>query len=116
MDPLKPLQKVNLLTLSQNHTKQYTNFIVNTVNASCLRLAVFTGDYPWHFHPTSDELFMVVEGELFIELQDQATVALKPNEIFTIPAGVIHRTRAPQRTVNLTIEHSDSTTEFLENQ
>ena len=116
MDLLKQLQKVNLLKLSQNSTGEPTNFIVNTVNTSCLRLAVFTGEYRWHFHPTSDELFMVLEGELFIDVQDQDTVALKPNEIFTIPAGVIHRTRAPQRTVNLCFEHSAATTEFLGDQ
>lgn len=113
MDTLRQLQKANLLTLSQAITDQHKNFIVNTVNTSCLRMAVFTGEYPWHFHPTSDELFMVVEGELFIDLRDQETVVLKPNEIFTIPAGVIHRTRALQRTVNLCFEDSAATTEFL---
>jgi mannose-6-phosphate isomerase-like protein (cupin superfamily) len=116
MDTLKQLQKANLLTLSQAITEQHQNFVVNTVNTSCLRLAVFTGEYPWHVHPTSDELFMVVEGELFIDVRNGETVALKPNEIFTIPAGVIHRTRALQRTVNLCFEDSAATTEFLKDQ
>jgi mannose-6-phosphate isomerase-like protein (cupin superfamily) len=110
----EPMQKTNLATLSQNITEQYKNFVVNTVNDSCLRLAVMTGEYPWHFHPASDELFMVLEGELFIDFQDRETVALKPNDIFTIPAGVIHRTRATQRTVNICFEQNDAATEFLE--
>ena len=113
MNILEHLQKINLLVLCQDITDQHKNFVVNTVNTSCLRLAVFTGEYPWHFHPASDELFMVLEGELFIDLLDRETVVLKPNEIFTIPAGVIHRTRALQRTVNLCFEQSEATTEFV---
>lgn len=110
----EPMQKINLSVLSQSITDQYKNFVVNSVNDSCLRMAVMTGSYPWHFHPASDELFMVLEGELFIDFQDRDTVSLKPNDIFTIPAGVVHRTRATQRTVNLCFEQSDAATEFLE--
>src|SRR5690242_3106637 len=108
------MQKINLSTLSQSITDQYKNFVVNSVNDSCIRMAVMAGTYPWHFHPASDELFMVLEGELFIDFQDRDTVSLKPNDIFTIPAGVVHRTRATQRTVNLCFEHSDAASEFLE--
>jgi mannose-6-phosphate isomerase-like protein (cupin superfamily) len=114
MEISEPMQQTNLSTLSQSITDQYKNFVVNYVNDSCIRLAVMKGVYPWHFHPTSDELFMVLEGELFIDFQDRDTVALKPHDIFTITAGVIHRTRATQRTVNICFEHSDATTEFLE--
>ena len=114
MEPSEQLQKINLYMLSHNITDQHKNFIVNHVNGSCLRLAVLTGEYPWHFHPASDELFMVLEGELFIDFQNRDTVILKPDDIFTIPAGIIHRTRAIQRTVNICFEQSDATTEFLE--
>ncbi|MBO0794039.1 MAG: cupin domain-containing protein [Ktedonobacteraceae bacterium] len=72
-----------------------------------------TGTYPWHRHPDADELFLVLEGELIIEFQDHEAVTLQPSEILTIPAGVIHRTRALHRTVNLCFEHTQATTEFL---
>ncbi|MCR8641255.1 cupin domain-containing protein [Paenibacillus sp. N1-5-1-14] len=107
------LEKSNLLTLSNQIEETYKNFVVSDVNESCLRLAVIQGEYPWHCHPTSDELFIVLEGELFIDFQDQPTIALKANDQLTIPAGVIHRTRTEVRTVNLCFEHTDADTTFI---
>jgi mannose-6-phosphate isomerase-like protein (cupin superfamily) len=72
-----------------------------------------TGAYPWHRHPEADELFLVLEGKLIIEFKEHEAVMLQPFEIFTIPAGVIHRTRALQRTVNLCFEHTEAATEFI---
>ncbi|WP_126557796.1 cupin domain-containing protein [Dictyobacter kobayashii] len=107
------MQRFNIDELAAQVTEQYQNFVVNEVNDSCLRLAVFTGEYPWHRHPDADELFMVLEGELFIDFEERETVALRPHDIFTVPAGVIHRTRAEQRTVNLCFERAAATTEFI---
>ncbi|WP_079412067.1 cupin domain-containing protein [Paenibacillus ferrarius] len=108
------IQKGNLTSLHQNLLSDYENFVIGTVNESCLRLAVFTGTYPWHFHPDSDELFLVLEGELIIELHDKESIILAPNEYVTIPAGVLHRTRSKVRTVNLCFEHTDANTVFVE--
>lgn len=107
------LEVFNLQELSQSVQEAYRNWMVGQVNESCLRLAVFTGEYPWHYHPLSDELFIVLEGELFIDFQDQETAILKPYDTLTIPAGVIHRTRSTQRTVNLCFEHTNADTTFI---
>ena len=48
----------------------YHNQVLCRISTSCLRLAVIEGQYPWHQHPRSDELFLVVEGTLEIELAD----------------------------------------------
>ncbi|EFH83955.1 cupin domain-containing protein [Ktedonobacter racemifer] len=114
MELMQPFQRINLSDLSQRMNERYQNVVVNEVNESCLRLAVFTGEYPWHRHPESDELFLVLEGELTIDFTDQESVTLAPNDLFTIPAGRIHRTRSSQRTVNLCFEHTQATTEFIE--
>jgi mannose-6-phosphate isomerase-like protein (cupin superfamily) len=116
MQSFEQMQAINLYRVSRSISNQHENFVVNYVNECCLRLAVFTGTYPWHYHPASDELFMILEGEICIDFQDRDTVTLKPNDIFTIPAGVIHRTRATQRAVNICFEQSGATTEFLEGQ
>jgi mannose-6-phosphate isomerase-like protein (cupin superfamily) len=54
------------------------------------RIAVFQGEYKWHTHPSSDEFFLVLEGELLIDFQDKETVVLKPNDTIVIPAGTVH--------------------------
>ena len=68
-----------------------------------VRLGVLQGEFHWHKHDHEDEFFYVVEGKFVIEL-DGRTVELKPQQGFTVPKGVMHRTRAPVRSVILMIE------------
>lgn len=92
----------------------YRNVVVNRVNESCLRLSTFEGDYPWHLHPDSDELFVVVDGQLGIDLADGSSFRLGPWDMLTIPAGTVHRTRALPRAVNLCVEHLAARTTFVD--
>ena len=93
---------------------KYRNIVVNRVNDSCLRLAVFDEVYRWHFHPTSDELFLVVEGLLAIDLPGGRELLLRPWQCVTIPASTQHRTRAVGRTVNLCFEKLGADTVFVD--
>ncbi len=68
-----------------------------------LRLEVVEGEYVWHKHDDEDEFFYVVEGLLLIDLEDR-TVELAERQAFSVPKGVRHRPRAPQRTVILMVE------------
>jgi mannose-6-phosphate isomerase-like protein (cupin superfamily) len=108
------LQVVNLSAEGAAVTDRYRNMVINRVNDSCLRLAVFEEEYRWHYHPTSDELFLVVEGCLAIDLQDGRELRLGPWECVTIPAMRRHRTRAIGRTVNLCFEKMQAQTVFLD--
>jgi len=104
----------NLLALSQPVKEQRKNWLLDEVNENCLRMAVMTGEFPWHHHPGSAELFIVLEGRLHIDLADGITVTLDPFDMYTVPAGIVHRTRADVRTVNLCFEHSQADTVFVE--
>jgi mannose-6-phosphate isomerase-like protein (cupin superfamily) len=73
------------------------------VNDSVVRLGVVQGEYHWHKHEDLDEFFYVVDGELLIDLEDR-TVALQPRQGFVVPKGIVHRTRAPGKTVILMVE------------
>ena len=108
------LAVANLAAEGAASTDAYRNVVMNRVNESCLRLSAFEGDYRWHFHPDSDELFVVVDGQLAIELADGSTLQLGPWDMVTIPAGTVHRTRALPRAVNLTFEHFGAETTFVE--
>jgi mannose-6-phosphate isomerase-like protein (cupin superfamily) len=104
----------NLKGLSDAVTKSHENFLVSEINDSCLRLAVNEGEYPWHYHLNSDELFIVLEGELTIEFRDRPKVNLKSQDTFLVQKGMTHRTIASGRTVNLCIEKTKLDTSFLE--
>jgi len=91
----------------------YKNFVVLGVNNHCVRMAVMQGEFRWHQHPRSDECFLVLEGELEIDFADGRTVSLKPGQAFTIPAGVVHRSRSRTRAVNLCFEDRTAYTDVV---
>ena len=83
------------------------------VNDSVVRLGVVQGEYHWHKHDDDDEFFYVVDGRFLIDLEpgdDGVTpgkvIALGPREGYVVPKGVVHRTRAPERTVILMVENA----------
>ncbi len=73
------------------------------VNESFVRLGVVKGEYHWHKHDDEDEFFFVVSGRFLIDLEGR-TVDLAPGQGFVVPRGVMHRPRAPERTVILMVE------------
>jgi mannose-6-phosphate isomerase-like protein (cupin superfamily) len=88
----------------------YRNEIASRVNDHVVRVSVMLEPYFWHYHPDSDETFIVMEGQLGIELQDREVV-LNAGEIMTISSGIVHRTRPiGGRSVNLTVESAGLTT------
>jgi mannose-6-phosphate isomerase-like protein (cupin superfamily) len=105
---------VDLLALQRAVREPYRNDVLSNVNGECLRLAVFEGEYRWHRHPDSDELFMVVAGKLQIDLAGADTVELTEWQYMVVPAGTVHRTRAIGRTVNVTFEKQHAGTVFIE--
>jgi mannose-6-phosphate isomerase-like protein (cupin superfamily) len=68
-----------------------------------MRLGVVHGEYVWHKHDDEDEFFYVVEGRLLMDLEDRI-VELRERNGFSVPRGVRHRPRAPERTVILMVE------------
>ena len=67
-------------------------------------MAVVEGEYHWHKHDDEDEFFFVLEGLLCVDLEDQ-TFTLAPRQGVVVPKGVVHRTRATERTVMLMVEN-----------
>jgi mannose-6-phosphate isomerase-like protein (cupin superfamily) len=80
------------------------NQTLTTVNDAVVRLGVLEGDFHWHKHDDTDEFFLVLDGELLIDLEGSETVTLTPHQGYTVPRGVVHRTRAPRRTSILMVE------------
>jgi mannose-6-phosphate isomerase-like protein (cupin superfamily) len=101
----KPLEIVEEKRLADDCQFQWYNQTLCQVNGSVVRLGVFHGEYHWHKHDEDDEFFYVVEGQLQIDLEGR-TVALEPRQGFVVPRGVMHRTRAPQRSVVLMVENA----------
>jgi mannose-6-phosphate isomerase-like protein (cupin superfamily) len=108
------LEVVDVQALQAAVTEPSKNQVLLNVNEDCLRMAVFEGDYRWHCHPDTDELFLVVAGELHIEFDGSQEAVLRPWQCLVVHAGVIHRTRAVGRTVNVTVEKQGAQAVFVE--
>lgn len=98
-----PLHLIDVHKLQEETKDQWFNQTLCQVNDSVVRLGVLQGEFHWHKHDGEDEFFYVVDGRFLIDLKDR-TVELKPQQGFTVPKGVLHRTRAPVRSVILMIE------------
>jgi len=85
--------KINLAEKFDCFTDQWSPKIVADLNDSHVKLAKVQGEFVWHQHAEEDELFIVVRGELTIELRD-GQVTLGPGEMVVIPKGIEHRPMA----------------------
>src|SRR2546421_624476 len=106
------LEIVDVQGVVDGVTHPWFNQTLCKVNGSVVRLGVVKGEYHWHKHDDEDEFFYCVEGTFIIELEgngEQGTgsrreVVLRPRMGFVVPKGVMHRPRAPERTVILMVE------------
>jgi mannose-6-phosphate isomerase-like protein (cupin superfamily) len=99
------LQLVDVPALVAGCTDRWYNQTLCQVNQSVVRLGVMQGEYHWHKHDDDDEFFFVLEGTFFVDFEDRV-VELKPWQGFTVPKGVVHRTRAPGKCVILMVENA----------
>lgn len=100
-----PLELIDVQTLVDTCTDQWYNQTLTQVNNSVVRLGIMQGEFHWHKHDDDDEFFYVIEGKFIIDLEGR-TVELGPRQGFTVPKGVLHKTRAPIRTVILMVENA----------
>ena len=82
----------------------WLNQTLTTVNDSVIRLGVLEGEFHFHKHDAEDEFFFVLEGELLLDIENGGTITLSPHQGYTVPKGIVHRTRAPKRTVVMMVE------------
>lgn len=112
-----PLSAADIITLPKaplDTVAGYQNLTLTQFNDHVIRLSTMTSPFYWHYHPNSDETFLVMEGILLLDLED-TTLELAQGQMITVPANTAHRTR-PKGTssINLTFERNSIETVRLE--
>jgi mannose-6-phosphate isomerase-like protein (cupin superfamily) len=97
------LEVIDVPAIVAGCNEKWFNQTLTRVNDSVVRLGIVQGEFHWHKHDNDDEFFFVLEGRLLVDLPDR-TVELGPGQGVTIPRSVMHRPRAPQKTVMLMVE------------
>ena len=106
----KHLEVIDIPQIVKETKDKWFNQSLTEVNGSVVRVGIVEGEYHWHKHENDDEFFFVLEGKLFVDLQnspfgEDKTIELKPGQGVTVTKNITHRTRAPQKTVILMMEN-----------
>jgi mannose-6-phosphate isomerase-like protein (cupin superfamily) len=97
------LEKVNLAEKLASFDEPFSPRIVGYYNDTKIQVARTKGPFVWHSHPDTDDLFLVLAGNLRVELRDGA-VELEEGELLVVPRGVEHRPVADDEALVLLLE------------
>jgi mannose-6-phosphate isomerase-like protein (cupin superfamily) len=102
----KHFELIDIPQMVKECRDKWFNQTLTEVNGSVVRVGIIEGEYHWHKHENDDEFFFVLEGKLLVDLENR-TMELNPGQGVTVTRNVMHRTRAPQKTVILMVENSN---------
>jgi mannose-6-phosphate isomerase-like protein (cupin superfamily) len=94
---------INLSQKLALFTEHWSPKIIANINGYDVMVVKVNGDFVWHKHDDTDDFFLVLSGQLRIDLRDGA-VTLNPGELYVVPKGVEHKPYAEVETHLLLIE------------
>ena len=98
------LERIDIQSLVEKCTDKWYNQTLCRVNDSVVRLGILHGEYHWHKHDEEDEFFFTLEGKLIVDVEGTESVELNPQQGYVVPKGIVHKTRAPGKTIVLMVE------------
>jgi mannose-6-phosphate isomerase-like protein (cupin superfamily) len=100
----KTMDAVNLKEKFALFDDPWSPRVVGQLNDMHIKVAKLKGEFVWHHHAETDELFLVHKGRLLIQLRDRDDIWLEPGEFYVVPRGVEHRPVAPEEVELVLIE------------
>ena len=97
------MKKINLKSKFQKFTDQWSPKVIEEMNDYQFKLVKIANDFTWHKHDDTDETFLVIEGKMGIEFEDQ-TIELSEGEMIVIPKGKKHKPYADKEAKIMIIE------------
>ena len=107
---MNPPESISIRSKLQQVQQQWTPKVIAQVNENLVKIAKLQGDFIWHQHDDTDEMFLVVSGELNLDFRDAAsnpnvtTRTLRQGEMLVVPKGVQHRPHAEEECHVIMIE------------
>lgn len=78
--------------------------VIADYNNNDVMVVKFIGEFPFHKHDTTDDFFLVLDGEMIMDLEGKPSQTIRAGELFIVPKGVVHRPRAEKEVKVLLIE------------
>ena len=95
--------RINLASKYNKINEHWSPKVVAEMNDYQFKLAKIKNDFIWHSHEDTDETFIVIEGKIYIEFEDE-TVELSEGEMIVVPKGKKHRPYADEEAKIMLIE------------
>ena len=87
------MEKINLKKKLSKFSDHWSPRIIAEMNDYQFKLVKIQGEFVWHNHTDTDEVFIVIEGKMEIEFENE-TVELNEGEMYVVPKGVLHKPRS----------------------
>ncbi len=98
------MNRVNLTEKLAQFSSHWDPKIIADYNNNDVMVVKFQGEFPYHHHDTTDDFFLVLEGEMVMDIEGQDPEVVRAGEIYIVPKGVTHRPRAEKECKVLLIE------------
>lgn len=98
------MNTINLAEKLAHFSTHWDPHVVADYNANEVMVVKFKGEFPFHKHDTTDDFFLVLEGEMQMDIEGEPSRIVKAGEMFIVPKGVVHRPRADEEVKVLLIE------------
>lgn len=102
------MQPINLARKLARFDTHWDPHVIADYNDNDVMVARFKGAFPWHKHATTDDFFLVLEGEITIRIEGEAPRTVRAGEVFVVPRGVVHSPVAQQEALVLLIQPKGS--------
>ncbi|KAI9155027.1 RmlC-like cupin [Paramyrothecium foliicola] len=100
-------QSTSIPKLFDSFTEKWSPRLVAAINDHHVKIAKIDGEFIWHAHPNSDELFYLISGKLRLKIEGREAVVMQVGDMFVVPKGVRHRPVAQDASIMM-IEHEST--------
>jgi mannose-6-phosphate isomerase-like protein (cupin superfamily) len=97
------MKKINLEDKLSKFSEHWSPKVIAEMNDYQFKLVRIEGEFVWHDHPDTDEVFIVIEGTMQIEFEDR-TIELREGEMLVVPKGVRHKPYAEEECKVMLVE------------
>lgn len=98
------MKSVNLGEKLAKFSTHWDPHVIADYNDNEVMVVKFKGEFPFHKHDNTDDFFLVLEGEMIMDIEGGEAQVVKAGELFIVPKGVVHRPRAEEEVKVLLIE------------
>lgn len=98
------MKTINLAEKLGKFDSHWDPHVIADFNNNEIMVAKFLGEFPFHLHDDTDDFFLVIDGQMVMDIEGEASHVVRAGEVFIVPQGITHRPRAETECTVMIIE------------